>query len=372
MSITRGNTNANAFHHHSTIDEKYSLKRTLQEEAKINTIRGIKPPATFKAICLSGFRTEHNNATGTDPSDAKQGIENGRQFLEITVYPKDNYFSNPIRSPLLIDANDPDKFQRLQETIAYCSMDNMYRVRSYFDQSMLSAPLSFGQVVELTRGKPDPGEKGPLAGYRWSYSPEPRDILFDTLFDVQPTSILPGLFSGPIAMLGDLFPKGTPPNANDQYVGAILPIDMSIARVTSRMGLRIHPTKGTPNAKHGGVDIGAPLGTPMYAIYDGVVTHCRGTTIGGSPVGGFGAWVVVKHTDVLRVDGKRETLYSLYGHVNGATVKRKDKVKQGQVICTVGNEGQSTGPHLHFELCKDFSKRGPSKLDPIYALGWNI
>ena len=221
MSITRGNTNANAFHHHSTIDEKYSLVKTLDEDVLLDSVHPADPPDTFRAICLSGYRTEHNNTTGTDPSDAKAGIENGRQFLEITVYPRDNYFSNPIRSPLLIEMSDPDKFQRLQETIAYCSMDNMYRVRSYFDQNVISSPVSFGQVVELKHGNPEPGETGPLAGYRWNYCSEPRDVLFDTLFDINPEpNTLPSLFGGNFTALlssmlpsdGDMFARPSTPS----------------------------------------------------------------------------------------------------------------------------------------------------------------
>lgn len=179
---------------------------------------------------------------------------------------------------------------------------------------------------------------------------------------------------------------GTPPpdrlvpsgqtTSSDQFPGSVLPIDMAVSRVTSRMGTRENPFgTGTTDA-HNGIDIAAPMNTPMYALYDGVVIDARGTTIGGKEVGGFGAWVVVKHTNIKDVGGNSHTLYALYGHVNGSYVKTGDRVRQGQAITVVGNEGGSTGPHLHFEISKGWYgapiSRSDGRMDPIYVFGWDI
>jgi murein DD-endopeptidase MepM/ murein hydrolase activator NlpD len=138
------------------------------------------------------------------------------------------------------------------------------------------------------------------------------------------------------------------------------------------MGLRVDPITKASTQTHGGVDIAAPFGTPLVAILDGTVHQARGTTIGGAPVGGFGAWVVLEHkaTDFC---GNPKTVYSLYGHVSRAYVRKGDIVKKGQRVADVGNEGtRTTGNHLHFEIHFDkfnTSKSSTSRQNPIDALG---
>ncbi|MGY1643685.1 peptidoglycan DD-metalloendopeptidase family protein [Geodermatophilus sp. SYSU D00703] len=98
-------------------------------------------------------------------------------------------------------------------------------------------------------------------------------------------------------------------------------------RVTSCYGARW----GT---MHQGVDIAAPIGTPIYVPEDGVVLQA-------GPASGFGQAVYVQHAD-----GQ----ITLYGHVNRFFVGAGQVVTAGQQIAEVGNKGQSTGPHLHFEV----------------------
>lgn len=89
---------------------------------------------------------------------------------------------------------------------------------------------------------------------------------------------------------------------------------------------------------HRGVDLANSLGTPIYASREGTVTN-------SGPASGFGNWIVIQHD----VDGKR--VDSVYGHMQAGDlmVKVGDKVKTGQQISKIGNEGQSSGPHLHYE-----------------------
>lgn len=87
-------------------------------------------------------------------------------------------------------------------------------------------------------------------------------------------------------------------------------------------------------AHHGGLDIAAPMGTPILAAADGVVTAA-------GPASGFGLWVKVKHADGTE---------TIYGHVDTYSVAEGQQVTAGQQIATVGNRGESTGPHLHFEV----------------------
>ncbi len=88
---------------------------------------------------------------------------------------------------------------------------------------------------------------------------------------------------------------------------------------------------------HNGLDIAAPMLTPIYAAMDGEVE-----TAGAAS--GFGNVVIIRH------DSLTETLY---GHMERVLVDEGQRVKAGQIIALVGNRGQSTGPHLHFEVHRD-------------------
>ena len=88
---------------------------------------------------------------------------------------------------------------------------------------------------------------------------------------------------------------------------------------------------------HDGVDLAAPLGTPIFAAGPGTVTE-------SGPASGYGQWIRIKHSDGAVTE---------YGHMNERFVNVGDTVTGGQRIASVGNEGQSTGPHLHFEVHRD-------------------
>src|SRR5699024_3185126 len=92
---------------------------------------------------------------------------------------------------------------------------------------------------------------------------------------------------------------------------------------------------------HRGTDMAAPVGTPIYAFADGVVTE-------SGPASGFGNWVVIDHQG----EGDDEMFSTVYGHMPADEIKVKagDPVKAGQHIAGVGNQGESSGPHLHFEV----------------------
>ncbi|MEU1993661.1 M23 family metallopeptidase [Nocardia gamkensis] len=87
-------------------------------------------------------------------------------------------------------------------------------------------------------------------------------------------------------------------------------------------------------AMHAGLDFGDPLGAPIATVTDGVV-------IEAGPASGFGLWVRVQQDDGT---------VGVYGHVNDILVDVGQPVRAGDVIATVGNRGNSTGPHLHYEV----------------------
>lgn len=107
-------------------------------------------------------------------------------------------------------------------------------------------------------------------------------------------------------------------------------------RITSGYGYRISPINGA-RTFHTGIDVSAPLGTPIRAAMSGHVI-----TAGYSEV--FGNYVVITHHSNYR---------TLYGHMNSITAKSGIYVKAGDIIGYVGSTGQSTGSHLHFTVYKN-------------------
>lgn len=104
--------------------------------------------------------------------------------------------------------------------------------------------------------------------------------------------------------------------------------------VTSRYGAR-EPTE-IISANHKGIDIGANTGTPIYASIEGTVTLV-------SDEGDYGTHVKIENEDIL----------TIYAHCSKILVKEGDKIKKGDKIALVGSTGNSTGPHLHFEVRRD-------------------
>jgi murein DD-endopeptidase MepM/ murein hydrolase activator NlpD len=106
---------------------------------------------------------------------------------------------------------------------------------------------------------------------------------------------------------------------------------------------------------HQGVDIGAPIGDPVFAAADGVIV---GVGIWGSSFGKFSP--VIKH-------GK---WYTIYAHVEKCNVKKGDKVKLGQHIADVGVEGNSGGPHRHFESQPTITWQVGGSRNPRFLLAY--
>ncbi|MGH3979160.1 MAG: M23 family metallopeptidase [Pseudonocardiaceae bacterium] len=85
---------------------------------------------------------------------------------------------------------------------------------------------------------------------------------------------------------------------------------------------------------HWGIDIANSIGTPIVAAADGVVVESGSAS-------GFGMWVRIEHEDGT---------ITVYGHINRSLVEEGEEVRAGDEIAEMGNRGQSTGPHLHFEV----------------------
>lgn len=110
---------------------------------------------------------------------------------------------------------------------------------------------------------------------------------------------------------------------------------------------------------HSGTDISAPTGTPVYATYGGVVDTVKSLTTS------YGKHIILK----CEVDG--QTVYIYYCHLDSFNVKKGDTVKAGQKIGTVGNTGNSSGSHLHYEVrnsAKQYGSLSNPTLNPYNFL----
>lgn len=129
------------------------------------------------------------------------------------------------------------------------------------------------------------------------------------------------------------------------WVNLMFPLPIA-AVLTSAFGWRVHPISGALSF-HAGIDLGAPMGTPVLAATSGQVVMA-------DQMGGYGLAVVVEA-------GNQR---NLYGHLSGIAVQPGEKVAQGAILGWVGSTGNSTGPHLHFESQVETSS-GWTAVNPI-------
>ena len=117
--------------------------------------------------------------------------------------------------------------------------------------------------------------------------------------------------------------------------GGSMGLPVTGARLSSGYGSRIHPITGKRKT-HTGVDLAAPQGTDIHAAEGGVVIVAEWWS-------GYGNTVIIDHGD---------NVWTLYGHIRngGIKVEKGQQVKRGEKIAEVGSTGNSTGPHLHFEV----------------------
>lgn len=125
--------------------------------------------------------------------------------------------------------------------------------------------------------------------------------------------------------------------------------------VTSSFGWRVHPITGEWRF-HSGVDLGYEYGTPVPALFDGVVVQ------EGNFGDGYGNQILLYHQDM--------DCYTRYGHLSAINVDDGESVSRGETIGAVGSTGNSTGPHLHLEyIVKNSDTGGYEYADPLQL--WN-
>ena len=102
---------------------------------------------------------------------------------------------------------------------------------------------------------------------------------------------------------------------------------------------------------HTGVDFKTRSGTNIYAVDDGVVTKAN-----------WGKAYGVQIVQEIGLHSKKQ--WCIYAHLSKILVKPGDKIKKGQLIAKSGNTGNSTGPHLHFEVRNNIRWSAGTEIDP--------
>ncbi|MEO9600025.1 M23 family metallopeptidase [Parasphingorhabdus sp.] len=103
--------------------------------------------------------------------------------------------------------------------------------------------------------------------------------------------------------------------------------------LTSSYGFRSDPFKGR-RARHKGIDMAGPIGTPIYATADGIVGRAQW-------VRGYGKYIEINHGNEIQ---------TRFGHMSRLNVEANARVKRGDLIGFMGSTGRSTGSHLHYEV----------------------
>ncbi len=146
-------------------------------------------------------------------------------------------------------------------------------------------------------------------------------------------------------------------SSREAILGGIIWPSNSTRYITSLFGWRVHPIWGTSRF-HSGLDIAVPYGTNVLAAQEGdVILADSGWN------GGYGQCVIISHGHGVS---------TLYGHMSGIAVSEGQHVSRGQTIGYCGSSGNSTGPHIHFEVRLDGSVVDPLPyLDDNYIPYWD-
>jgi murein DD-endopeptidase MepM/ murein hydrolase activator NlpD len=137
------------------------------------------------------------------------------------------------------------------------------------------------------------------------------------------------------------------PEERALFLGLLFRFPLPSGILTSGFGLRVSPITRAMS-KHYGIDLAAPMGTEVYAAREGRVAETGVNAV-------LGQYIVLSH------DGSWSTVY---GHLSMRRVRLNEKVESGMIIGNVGSTGESTGPHLYFEVRNRGEPRDPEPLIP--------
>lgn len=192
------------------------------------------------------------------------------------------------------------------------------------------ACLLSGVAAPASAAQPESAEVGPASG-----------TLPESELPTAPAGMLP---TGADLQVTDGIAKWEAPRS-EVAPALILREPLANASATSNFGTRIDPIDGRVRF-HGGLDMAANHGEPVYASAGGVVGFSGNAN-------GYGRLIVIRHGSGIE---------TRYGHLSKALVKSGAFVRTGELIGLVGSTGRSTGPHLHWEVRVDGRATDPHGL----------
>ncbi len=184
---------------------------------------------------------------------------------------------------------------------------NLFSARRFFFGGTLAALLTLFSAPAVAADAPQGGVGGPFEAVQ----PLKSTPNFKQLFSSWKSLEKPA--AGSVAIPSTQPVKGT--------------------ALTSGYGVRSDPFRGRA-AMHAGIDLAAPIGTPIYATADAVVNRSEWA-------GGYGNLIELNHGRGIQ---------TRYGHLTRSNVRAGQKVKRGELIGFMGSTGRSTGSHLHYEV----------------------
>jgi murein DD-endopeptidase MepM/ murein hydrolase activator NlpD len=236
-----------------------------------------------------------------------------------------------------------------------------YTVRASVDIFSLAARLNLPYETIATLNRLDrsrsflPGEKVLAPSVPGLFAPQGPGSDLDLLLSYRgpKEGYLVSVSSGKAQVKLRFYPGARfSPEERAMFLGLLFRFPLPSGVLTSSFGMRESPISHHM-AYHTGIDLAAPAGTDVYAARDGVVTES-----GTSPV--LGEYIVIMH------DGSWSTVY---GHLSKRLARLNDHVESGMIIGKVGSTGESTGPHLHFEVRNRGEAQNPESLIPLSKRG---
>ncbi|MEI4271733.1 M23 family metallopeptidase [Klenkia sp. LSe6-5] len=233
---------------------------------------------------------------------------------------------------VLLDADSPEDVLQRAATLEQLGRDRASRLEAVElvrDQEQLADTAAQEAVVALSTAATAAAEADALAQQQVTAAQQSFDAV-----SAQKADLDAQLLAAQTALLEAQGVEDAAEAAEAAAAEAVAEVSVQATGAGSLVAGRVTSCYGSRwGTTHFGIDIAAPIGTPIHTPDGGVV-------LDAGPANGFGQAVYVQHADGV---------VTLYGHVDTFTVRPGQVVSAGQQVATVGNRGQSTGPHLHVE-----------------------
>jgi len=342
---------------------KLSIGQELKikpEEPKPKTVKKPVPKVTTKTETTPKPVTSVPASTpaSTEEPDANRLASLPEEYYHL-VLPKENLYR------IALNANI-----KLSELLRYNDFEDENVVIHPGQKVIIKDPATYKQPVSIIVKKPDTEEP---VQTETSQITKPDSVLMekvyivqrkDTLFKiarennmtVEELKRLNHLTSNAISVGQKLYIVTSANGSAQQPVPEIITEEDLKAKVVLRTDLimpvdgKILSEYGIRNGRpHKGIDLGAPNGTPVFAVLDGTVVY-------SGLQGNYGNVVVLEHPDYVM---------TVYAHSEKNLVVVGESIKQGQIIATVGSTGNATAPHVHFEYRIKGKAINPRKVLPL-------